>query len=285
MKKKGVRICLTIVLILLVAGGGLCVAAALMGVTGEDIRRMIEDGDFTVKAVDDVIYRVSGSDTTVENSTGEDAGQGQVLCQSGPLCGEINIDYGSLTIVASDSDSIYLEADEKHFSWSFDGTTLIVENDNDDYHHWTDMAEAKATLYLPSDTYFSDMEINVDAGSCKIEVPLICDNLEVDVDAGAVTAESIDAGRISLDCDEGKILFTGQVRNSSYVDVDAGLVEVSLPDAEMEDYNYNIAVEVGTVSVNDKNVSGLENKNRLDYGAKSTWELECDAGKIKISTK
>lgn len=46
--KKGTKIWLIIVLILVLAGGGLCVAALSIGVSFSDVRQNIEDGRYNL---------------------------------------------------------------------------------------------------------------------------------------------------------------------------------------------------------------------------------------------
>lgn len=292
--KRGTKIWLIVALIFALVGGGLCLSAAILGVTFDEVRQMVYDGEFS--------WRIgpfhSGwfVDADGEHSGNEHTSQEGSLNVDGsekvPLLSEIEIfkvdmDYGSLLVKASDSSEAYLDAGEydDDFEWSFDGNTLLVRNTDGDHWNWGNLDSVKATLYLPQNIYFNDIEIDVDAGGCNIELPMECNNLYVDVDAGSATIKDMNAGWMKLDCDAGKITFKGQVPDGGTVDVDAGSIEIALTGAEVTDYNYNINVSAGSLTINDKSFSGLEDQRMLDNSAPADWELSCDAGKIKMNVK
>lgn len=252
--KRGTKIWLIVALIFALVGGGLCLSAAILGVTFDEVRQMVYDGEFS--------WRIgpfhSGwfVDADGEHSGNEHTSQEGSLNVDGsekvPLLSEIEIfkvdmDYGSLLVKASDSSEAYLDAGEydDDFEWSFDGNTLLVRNTDGDHWNWGNLDSVKATLYLPKNIYFNDIDIDVDAGGCNIELPMECNNLYVD----------------------------------------AGSIEIALTGAEVTDYNYNINVSAGSLTINDKSFSGLEDQRMLDNSAPADWELSCDAGKIKMNVK
>ena len=112
------------------------------------------------------------------------------------------------------------------------------------------------------------MTIDVDAGSCRIETDIQCNMLEADVDAGSATLKNIEAGWVNLDCDAGKITFEGSVSDSGEVDVDAGSIDITRLKADAGDYNYDINVSAGSLTINDKKISGLDHEQLRRY-----WRL------------
>ena len=66
---------------------------------------------------------------------------------------EVDMDYGSLMVKASDSSEAYLDAGEHadDFEWSFDGNILLVRNTDGEHWNWGGLDSIKATL--PSKEY------------------------------------------------------------------------------------------------------------------------------------
>ena len=255
---------------------------------------MVYDGDFAWRIgpfhsgwfEDDYRENSGNGHSSMEGNLNAD-GSEKVSLSSEIETFEVDMDYGSLLVKASDSNEAYLDAGEHadDFEWSFDGNMLLIRNTDGDHWNWGDLDSVKATLYLPKNIHFNDIEVDVDAGGCSIELPMECSNLYVDVDAGSATIKDMNAGWADLDCDAGKISFKGRVSDGGVVDVDAGSAEVVLTGAEVTDYNYSINVSAGSLTINDKSFSGLEDQQMLDNSAPADWELSCDAGKIKMDVK
>ena len=292
--KRGTKVWLIVALIFALVGGGLCLSAAILGVTFDEVRQMVYDGDFAWRIgpfhsgwfEDDYRENSGNGHSSMEGNLNAD-GSEKVSLSSEIETFEVDMDYGSLLVKASYSNEAYLDAGEHadDFEWSFDGNMLLIRNTDGDHWNWGDLDSVKATLYLPKNIHFNDIEVDVDAGGCSIELPMECSNLYVDVDAGSATIKDMNAGWADLDCDAGKISFKGRVSDGGVVDVDAGSAEVVLTGAEVTDYNYSINVSAGSLTINDKSFSGLEDQQMLDNSAPADWELSCDAGKIKMDVK
>lgn len=287
--KRGSKIWLIVALVFAIIGGGLCLSASVLGVDYDNVIAMVDDGDFTWR-IGPFRWFDSDSEEVVKHQpeghrldmTGRDK---VVLSEQMELL-DIDMDYGSLTVKASDSNEVWLDAgnDADFFEWYFDGSTLTVQNVEHGLS-WIGRDEKKATLYIPSGSSFDGVSIDVDAGSCRIETDIQCNMMEVDVDAGAATLKNIEAGWLNLNCDAGKITFEGSVSDSGEVDVNAGSIDMTLLKADAEDYNYDINVSAGSLTINDKKISGLEHEQYIDNGASREWSIGCDAGKISMNIK
>ena len=73
--------------------------------------------------------------------------------------------------------------------------------------------------------------------------------------------------------------------DSGEVDVDAGSIDITLLKADAGDYNYDINVSAGSLTINDKKISGLDHEQYINNGASREWALGCDAGKITMNIK
>ena len=283
--KRGTKIWLIVALIFGLIGGGLCLSAAILGVTYDDVSRMVYDGDFTW-SIGPFRWISQKKITKHEIHSLNVCGQDKVTLKEMTELLQIHMDYGSLTVKASDSSETWLDAgnDADYFQWDFDGNTLTVQNCDRDFE-WMNIDTPKAILYIPSDSNFEYVNIDVDAGSCTIETPIQCESMDVDVDAGAADLKNVNTGWLSLDCDAGKITFKGKAENGGEADVDAGAIEMTLTGAEVTDYNYDVNVNAGSLSINDKKFSGLEHEQFINNNAPADWILGCDAGKINIQIK
>lgn len=285
--KRGTKIWLIVALIFGLIGGGLCLSAAILGVSIDDVNHMVYEGDFVWRIGPfRWIHREASSE--IQTDALDDRGQDKVTLQKPTDRMQICIDYGSLTVKTSGSSEAWMDAgdDAEYFEWSYDGSTLSVKNDDDSFD-WLNIGDdrPKATLYIPEDSFFSAVDIDMDAGSCTIEVPIRCDIMDVDVDAGVVDLKNVNTAWLGMDCDAGKISFQGQAADGGDVDVDAGSIEIALTGAEVTDYNYDIDVNAGSLSINDKSFSGLEKQTYIDNDGAADWAISCDAGKISMQIK
>ena len=270
--KRGTKIWLIVALIFGLIGGGLCLSAAILGVSVDDVNPMVVNhmvykGDF-VWRIGPFRWIHSEDDSEMQTDRLDSRGQYKVTLEETTDLMQICIDNGSLTVKTSGSSEAWLDAgdDAEYFEWSYDGSTLSVENDDDSFD-WLAVGEdrPKATLYIPEDSYFSEVDI--------------------DVDAGAADLKNVNTAWLDMDCDAGKISFQGQAAEGGDVDVDAGSIEIALTGAEVTDYNYDIDVNAGSLSINDKSFSGLEKQTYIDNDGAADWTISCDAGKISMEIK
>lgn len=286
--KRGTKIWLIVALIFGIIGGGLCLSAVILGVSYDDVRTMVYDGDFTWQIGPFRILRilnVKEEKSSLEKWVDADGQEKVTLFEDTELL-QIDMDYGSLIVKASDSGETWLDGgdDAEYFEWSYDGSTLAVRNRERNFD-WFNMDVPKATLYIPSGSNFEYVDIGVDAGSCTMEIPVRCGAMAVDVDAGSANLKNVTTDWLELDCDAGKIVFKGKALNGGDVDVDAGTIEMELTGADITDYNYDIYVNAGSLSINDKSFSGLEEQTYINNNGAADWALGCDAGKISIQIK
>ena len=275
--KKGTKIWLGIAVVLILAGIGLCLAAFAMGLNYKDLSGMADHGIVHFDEwFDDV--QLDSIDVTSDNKSVENTNPTDALM--------IELDYGKLTILSTDRSNAYLEVstkeDEKYFRFNESNQTIRVNTlDNIIGIHSTDSPEA--TLYIPENTSFEYIEISVDAGSCSIQTVLNTRQLHVDVDAGNVSVQKMNADWLEFDCDAGNISFEGQAVSGGTVEVAAGNIDLNINEKKFEDYNYTIEVSVGDLIINDQNFSGIHGNYNIENHAEGTWIFNCDLGKIQMN--
>ena len=275
--KKRTKIWLGLAMILIFAGISLCLAAFAMGLNYKDLSGMAYHGVFHFDEwFDDV--QLDSIDVTSDNKSVENTNQADALM--------IELDYGKLTILSTDRSNAYLEVstkeDEKYFRFNESNRTIRVYTpDNIIGIHSTDSPEA--TLYIPENISFEYIEISVEAGSCSIQTALDAHQLHIDVDAGNVSVEKMNADWLEFDCDAGNISFEGQAVSGGTVEVAAGNIDLNINGKEFEDYNYTIEVSVGDLIINDQNFSGIHGNYNIENHAEGIWILNCDLGKIQMN--
>ena len=267
--KRGTKISLIIALILALSGVALCVAAAAMGVTYGEFVDMVNNGDFTFGFKEKAIQEVK------EVKQAKKSSDAKYL--------DVDLEAGELSILPSDSDEIGFDAEgyEKYFEWKIDGDKVIVKNT--DRNVWIHTDTPKATLYVPENMNFDEIDIDIDAGKCSMALAAACDKFILDVDAGSANVSSIQADHAEIECDAGNVIFEGKVINKGAASINAGSLEIVLKDMDVMDYNYNISVGAGSIEINEKKYSGLSSEDYINNHADADWMLECNAGKIKMN--
>lgn len=288
--KKGTKIALIVALIFALVGGGLCISALAMGVSYKDLQGIAEYGLFDFDhwweqaGAEAIFVNDLIDETTLDDHHVDETHHSQEVATSNTMNYlVVDMDFGSLTVKSTDSSDISLDGgnDEKYFNLDVSENGITVSNRNESM--WLNVDMAEAILYLPEDLNFEQVEIDIDAGGCTIEKELSAEQLYVDVDAGAATVEAMNVNWAEMDCDAGKITFAGSVFQGGSVDVDAGAVEIQLTGKEVRDYNYDVEVNAGSLSINEKDFSGLDTEQYINNGADFDWHLQCDVGKIEMS--
>ena len=274
--KKSIKVLFIAAFVLALIGGVLCVSAFAMGITAKDLTGMARNGLFSFDKwwdEDDVIY--------VERST-EHHSEHTANTAADKLV--IDLDFGHLMIQSTDVDAVYIEAgpeDEKYFDLQIKDTMITVRSK--EHSVFSGIHVPEATLYVPQNLGIKHIFLDVDAGECIIENAMNVQTLEVDLDAGAVKIQNMTANWLDLNCDAGRIVYAGEAVSGGEADVDAGKIELNLSGKQKNDYNYELDVDAGVLSINGHKYSGKERETFIRNNAKATWSLSCDAGKIEMN--
>lgn len=100
--------------------------------------------------------------------------------------------------------------------------------------------------------------------------------------AGSVAIKKINADSLDMDIAMGEfeIMDKAAVRKLT-ADLSAGQIDICLAGGE-DDYNYDINVAEGEISIGDAEYSGLAHGKKIDNGALNDISLDCSAGEINI---
>lgn len=165
--------------------------------------------------------------------------------------------------------------------------------------------DTRIRLFLPTALLLERVELEIGAGSMKaVDMPVSCQDMSVDVGAGKwkaeqlsvsgcldikvgagkVSAKTMRAGKLHIDCGVGDCTYEGEVNGDITVNCGVGNCKLKLDNKE-SDFNYDISCALGKVSINGTKVKHLGSE-RLHAGGNvlGMAVLECGLGKITMET-
>lgn len=220
---------------------------------------------------------------------------------------DIDIKYGEVRFCDSDSDQITINIDapkRNSYRCSNDNGTLELEDKTS--RGWRSFKDSKVriTIAIPQGKVFEQAELVTNAGSVKIECGLSAREIELDLDAGELEADSISAegdfsasvgaGRMAakqfsaasldVDCGMGEVEFYGSVGQEAEIKCGMGRILLEL-DAKEEDYDYEISCGLGEVNINGRSFSSLSTDQEIHNNTGRMIDLDCGMGEIIFRSK
>ena len=226
---------------------------------------------------------------------------------------DIDISYGTLNVLHGDKFEIVAENMNKNTFHSYvDNNTWIIKDDDDDFwsgFHFNlfgdsgskDSSSPKVTIYIPDDFNAKELELELGAGSAKVEEfstnkasisvgagELVIDSItienkgDISVGAGQIDINNIKAKNVMLDCGAGQITIDGVITGDSEVDCGVGHVDMNLV-GNPDEYNYSIECGLGKISLNGKSY-GVSSDTKVDnQDATNSFDLNCGVGNINLN--
>ena len=153
----------------------------------------------------------------------------------------------------------------------------------DQPHYWgvSQPDNAQIDIYIPRDMVLDKIDINMSAGKTKIE-NLKAKKVDIDTAAGDLSVNHIECHDFDLDASMGKT--TIKYLDAQKIDVDSGMGDVKmLLKGHENDYNYNITVGLGKVSVGSESFSGIVKHGAYDSDESiRKLDVDCGLGNIDI---
>lgn len=125
-----------------------------------------------------------------------------------------------------------------------------------------------------------DAELDADMGAIEIGTAVVAE-MDVDADMGSVEVKEAKAGRLKTESSMGSITFSGVVEGDVEAEAEMGSIRLLLRQKET-DFNYRISADMGTVSINGKDFSGLSEDRVIKNDANKKMELDSSMGSIEI---
>lgn len=125
---------------------------------------------------------------------------------------------------------------------------------------------------------YSDRE---QSGPAIMAQALSAEELEIEVQAGAVKISRGNVGKLDVETSAGAVEFSGATSGDIDADCRVGAIKLELA-GKKEDYNYDIKCKMGAVKVADEGSAALKGKKQTDNGADKNMDLDCKTGAIQV---
>ena len=147
----------------------------------------------------------------------------------------------------------------------------------------TDM-EDKILIQIPADKVFESAEFEIGVGNAKVGKVRAQEDIEVQVGAGKLLLDAVEAKKLVVSCGVGQFGMKGDVTEAVTVECGMGECELELEKPESA-YRFALECGMGKVQVNGTKLAGFGNSHT--YGnpdAPGKITVECGMGSVEIWT-
>ncbi len=206
----------------------------------------------------------------------------------------------SVEIVESEDADIYLAFENMKKVQAYQKESNVVVKAVRDTELKQEPAGSVLRLYLPSKCHLEEAELELGAGSLKIE-NIHAGKLKLSVEAGKLTAEALcaetlvaalGAGMILLEqaqvqdaklsAGAGSMVLKGQIHGDVDAECTVGGLQLHL-QGDVTDFNYEVQCVAGNIQIGDEKSSGINAERCIDNGAGKRMELDCAMGNLEVS--
>lgn len=214
---------------------------------------------------------------------------------------ELDFEIGacSFTTEPSPDDYFYLEAEYAGKLQSYVEDRTLYIRSTASVNQWNDLHGCRVILYVPEGASFDEAEIEVGAGKLEFdglqarEVSLsagageirldglMTNDLEVSLGMGQITIDEAVMGKLDAEVGMGEFVAQGTLNGDADVECSMGNVSLTL-DGNQLDFNYELSKALGNVTLGNSSSSGFSSERYLDNGAIKTIVVDCAVGNVTI---
>lgn len=213
---------------------------------------------------------------------------------------DIELAAGTFEIVEGDADKIIIRSAKK-IRVAQSGNTLKIDTGKRVKVHFFGVTDEEnhVEITLPKDKEFHTIDLEIGAGTMNADA-LLGEELEVEIGAGEIIVDelacekariSVGAGKavvdngvaeeLDLDVGMGELWYAGSLTGDLDADCGMGSMDIRL-DAKEEEYDYQIDVGMGDITVGNSSYGGMAQSQEIDNDADAKMDLDCGKGSIKI---
>lgn len=275
--KKGWKIFAIICAVLTGLGIVLCIAGFAVGVTDKDVRDAVHRGVGLIRddfdAYDDDVF-----ENKMKHADGQTATSMEFSTTKGI---DVEVDKMLVEVVATEDRVIRMEnatAEEIRLAVSEDEDSVEIKTTGNT-NRVTD--GGKIILYIPKNIQLP--EINIQVGSGKIDLNGIQANeLELEIGRGEIAAKDFVAGELNISCGQGTANLQGTAQRN--IDLECGVGKINFETKGVQtDYNYEIEVGAGEVSLGGQKFSELAVEKTINNHAEKEMGIDCATGKVNVT--
>lgn len=305
--------CLILCLVL-VCVSAVCMGAGIaMGGSMREVQTLADEGAFDIGGWNIGKHQFYFGPQDEAGAEGEEVIEGSVVeTFSSDEIKSLKVDmkYGEISFTDSESGAIEISVDapkRNTYQCFNDNGTLKLEDDTRTrvlgWNGFTN-SDVTVTIAIPAGKEFEEVEISTNAGVIDAEHAFLAGKIDLELDAGKLTGEkltayeefSVDVGagsmeiidfsteKLEADCGVGEIDISGTVSEKVEADCGVGRITLNLFGKET-DYNYELEVGLGEISINGTSYSSLSSHKKIDNGADKKISLDCGVGQIDVTVK
>lgn len=234
-----------------------------------------------------------------EDATKLEAGKTMEYTSSDLRNLEFNLGAGEYEIVPSENGKVVITNNTKlDLESGLEDGTLYVGIENRSHITYDD--KNKVTIALPEGISYDSVYYNLGAGDFSQKLDIECNNFDLEVGAGKVYIQGLNANDLNVELGAGDITlydayakmanfeigmgnmtYNGDVSGDMEIDCSMGSVFMELFSLE-EDHNIDYEISAGNFNYGHKSYSGIGYHKVNNNDAESNYEITCSMGNITI---
>lgn len=194
-------------------------------------------------------------------------------------------DVGDLTVQPGDGWSLSYDLRyPERLRWEVDGDTLTVEYDYPRGEYSNVSIDDSITLTFPRGLELERMEVESGLGSIEVQ-DVTAQQIEVSGGMGDFDATNLNASqRLYVDAGMGDVDISGSFGGEVELNCGMGSVNLEVQGASREDFDYDLDVGMGSLSVEGMEVDGfLGGEYKTSDGKDRSITVDGGMGDVKIS--
>lgn len=203
---------------------------------------------------------------------------------------ELDIDTKSITIKIQNSDEFRVETDCDCINIKNENGKLEIEENK----YIIDKMRKIVYLYIPSNTIFNDVDIDIKSGlieidnlntkefeidnmsgSIKINNLNISNNFDIDNASGTIDIENSNINNIDADIKSGVININSLLTGNNHIELKSGIVNLNLKG---NDYRFKTTKISGIININ-------EERDNVNNNGNTFIDIEVISGTVNVLTK
>ena len=215
---------------------------------------------------------------------------------------DLNLKVGgaSFRVKESEDNQYYVEAEDvSKFQAYVEGECLYIKTLKASANTIDD---STVTLYVPAGCQLASLSVELGAGQITLEnidaarqdltvgagqiniKDMQAENMTVEVGMGELVATDIIVDTLNAEVGMGHMLVKGAINKDANIECAMGSVEVECQGAR-EDFNYEIDGALGEVVIGNKQYAGVTQEQKINNNASKDMRLECAMGSLVIDFK
>lgn len=192
---------------------------------------------------------------------------------------KIKIDAGDILIKNGDNfkveaaniikDKYNIKTDEDILYIDYEEVKLGSKNKNADF-----------VITIPDQCKFTDLDMDLGISDVDSHANLTIENSDIRVMAGDISISNLGCSNLDIENHVGDIEIDGKFNGNTSIETNVGDIEITIPNANIDDYNFDFRTRIGEHKINDKKYGLIF--NRKNIYASNNIKADCKIGDIKL---